>query len=121
MSHGVRAGAATRPWRCEMSGFTVVPRWTLNPVPGIGEHEVWIPAELTAASQRLANDSALPVSSVLLTAHAKVLGALSGEHEVCTGYAVDARSEEHTSELQSHSDLVCRLLLEKKKKKKLKK
>ena len=24
------------------------------------------------------------------------------------------RSEEHTSELQSHSDLVCRLLLEKK-------
>src|SRR5438034_2691886 len=29
-----------------------------------------------------------------------------------------ARSEEHTSELQSHSDLVCRLLLEKKKGKK---
>src|SRR5438034_2322243 len=27
----------------------------------------------------------------------------------------EARSEEHTSELQSHSDLVCRLLLEKKK------
>src|SRR5260221_3831470 len=27
------------------------------------------------------------------------------------------RSEEHTSELQSHSDLVCRLLLEKKKEK----
>src|SRR5437773_9249876 len=30
------------------------------------------------------------------------------------------RSEEHTSELQSHHDLVCRLLLEKKKKKKQK-
>src|SRR5438132_8754021 len=29
--------------------------------------------------------------------------------------ARDRRSEEHTSELQSHSDLVCRLLLEKKK------
>src|SRR5260221_10954322 len=29
----------------------------------------------------------------------------------------EIRSEEHTSELQSHSDLVCRLLLEKKKKK----
>src|SRR5260221_2543809 len=27
-----------------------------------------------------------------------------------------SRSEEHTSELQSHSDIVCRLLLEKKKK-----
>src|SRR5947207_10723190 len=33
--------------------------------------------------------------------------------------SVPLRSEEHTSELQSHSDLVCRLLLEKKKKKKL--
>src|SRR2546430_11695749 len=30
-----------------------------------------------------------------------------------------ARSEEHTSELQSQSNLVCRLLLEKKKKKKV--
>src|SRR2546428_10022715 len=29
---------------------------------------------------------------------------------------LDRRSEEHTSELQSRSDLVCRLLLEKKKK-----
>src|SRR5438034_7877716 len=38
------------------------------------------------------------------------------------GYEVakGQRSEEHTSELQSHSDLVCRLLLEKKKKKKKK-
>src|SRR5260221_9054034 len=30
-------------------------------------------------------------------------------------YPLPVRSEEHTSELQSHSDLVCRLLLEKKK------
>src|SRR5437773_9788437 len=30
--------------------------------------------------------------------------------------AISIRSEEHTSELQSHHDLVCRLLLEKKKK-----
>src|SRR2546430_8114427 len=31
-------------------------------------------------------------------------------------YSGDSRSEEHTSELQSQSNLVCRLLLEKKKK-----
>src|SRR5260221_7621879 len=30
-------------------------------------------------------------------------------------FGLALRSEEHTSELQSHSDLVCRLLLEKKK------
>src|SRR5437773_6968114 len=34
------------------------------------------------------------------------------------GGADPRRSEEHTSELQSHHDLVCRLLLEKKKNKK---
>src|SRR5438034_4064006 len=34
------------------------------------------------------------------------------------GVSEGCRSEEHTSELQSHSDLVCRLLLEKKNKKK---
>src|SRR5688572_32509683 len=33
---------------------------------------------------------------------------------------IEERSEEHTSELQSQSNLVCRLLLEKKKKKKKK-
>src|SRR5437667_9046358 len=40
-----------------------------------------------------------------------------GPASICTTRVVqmDARSEEHTSELQSHHDLVCRLLLEKKK------
>src|SRR5688572_30985017 len=38
------------------------------------------------------------------------------EHRLLT-QAGRARSEEHTSELQSQSNLVCRLLLEKKKKK----
>src|SRR2546430_12680349 len=33
----------------------------------------------------------------------------------CCSFACGARSEEHTSELQSQSNLVCRLLLEKKK------
>src|SRR5438132_1994241 len=42
------------------------------------------------------------------------------DREACTARWMTGfdpeRSEEHTSELQSHSDLVCRLLLEKKKK-----
>src|SRR5699024_12460137 len=38
-----------------------------------------------------------------------------GTHEEAEGWAgSDVRSEEHTSELQSRFDLVCRLLLEKK-------
>src|SRR2546430_6836635 len=38
------------------------------------------------------------------------------EFDECLMIIVDDRSEEHTSELQSQSNLVCRLLLEKKKK-----
>src|SRR5260370_27403180 len=40
-----------------------------------------------------------------------------GRALVAEAHAKGFRSEEHTSELQSHLNLVCRLLLEKKKKK----
>src|SRR6266853_3748393 len=46
---------------------------------------------------------------------AAILGDRAAQHQL--GGDVDPRSEEHTSELQSQSNLVCRLLLEKKKKK----
>src|SRR5206468_9703359 len=47
-----------------------------------------------------------------------VTAAVPREHpELERARALGLRSEEHTSELQSRSDLVCRLLLEKKKKK----
>src|SRR2546430_13547294 len=42
--------------------------------------------------------------------------ALEGDCPLARGLLAAARSEEHTSELQSQSNLVCRLLLEKKKK-----
>src|SRR6266480_1267468 len=45
------------------------------------------------------------------------LGGEPGGVHVGGGAATPGRSEEHTSELQSHVNLVCRLLLEKKKKK----
>ncbi len=73
-------------------GFTAVPRWTLDPVPGIAEHEAKICNEVVTALRRLADELAVPLSSVLLTAHAKVLGALSGEREVSTGYSFEGRS-----------------------------
>src|SRR5438270_8433367 len=42
------------------------------------------------------------------------LGGVGDDPDLAAG--LDGRSEEHTSELQSQSNLVCRLLLEKKKK-----
>src|SRR5438552_5085129 len=40
--------------------------------------------------------------------------SVEGDIDPDTGYVLDIRSEEHTSELQSPDHLVCRLLLEKK-------
>src|SRR2546425_8875763 len=60
--------------------------------------------------------SLLPAAQVLTPAQPlEVLLPAAGERNVRTDEP-DARSEEHTSELQSLAYLVCRLLLEKKKK-----
>src|SRR5687767_2890262 len=102
MSRPARGGAETPRGRCEMSSmnlpdtettvergrefwrgtllaatFTAVPRWTREPVAGMGQHEVRFPGELVAPLRRLADELAVPFSSVLLTAHAKVLSVLS--------------------------------------------
>src|SRR5206468_10976728 len=44
-----------------------------------------------------------------------IMGSIAATPAACDASHDHARSEEHTSELQSRSDLVCRLLLEKKK------
>src|SRR5207247_10687009 len=113
MSRPARVGPETPRGRCEMSSisphetvttaergrefwraallagaFTALPRWTREPVAGIGEHEARIPDELVAALRRLADPLAVPLSSVWLTAQAQVLSALSGERGVWTGYGV---------------------------------
>src|SRR2546430_11826591 len=45
----------------------------------------------------------------------KLIGTLNSLYAPAPCFEAHARSEEHTSELQSQSNLVCRLLLEKKK------
>src|SRR5216683_3733790 len=52
--------------------------------------------------------------TTLFRSHFELCLAL-GDHQAAGELEVEMRSEEHTSELQSRSDLVCRLLLEKKK------
>src|SRR5438874_3357665 len=67
--------------------------------------------------------SALPACSLVAQAeHPDVAERVVEERRAIAGrpaVADLARSEEHTSELQSRRDLVCRLLLEKKKKKRM--
>jgi amino acid adenylation domain-containing protein len=85
-----------------IGGSTEIPRWTLTPVRGIAVYETAIPGELVAALRCLADGLALPLRSVLLAAHARVLAALSGEREVATGYVAAAGSQ----------PLPCRLTIE---------
>src|SRR2546430_12867559 len=60
---------------------------------------------------------ALPISTRRrASARPNVHLAAPGGHRSCRCRGIPNRSEEHTSELQSQSNLVCRLLLEKKKK-----
>ena len=67
-------------------GHNPVPRWTRDPVEGVAEHTVRLPDDGTAAIHRLADDLGVPVTTVLLAAHARVLAGVSGEREVATGY-----------------------------------
>jgi amino acid adenylation domain-containing protein len=86
------AQSASEFWRGVLTagGFTAIPRWTLDPVAGVGEHEATIPGGLAVSLRHLAGGLAMPLSSVLLAAHAKVLAGLSGESEVATGYVAAA-------------------------------
>jgi non-ribosomal peptide synthetase component F len=91
MSQGDTIFAAERGrefWRGALlaGGSTALPRWTLTPRTGVSEHDARIPDPLVTALRRLADRMSMPLSSVLLTVHAKVLGTLSGERDVSTGY-----------------------------------
>src|SRR5437773_12329834 len=70
------------------------------------------PDPATTEIYTLSLHDALPISS---QAHARPVPHDRASAEAPDPQAPPDRSEEHTSELQSHHDLVCRLLLEKKK------
>jgi amino acid adenylation domain-containing protein len=108
------AEAGREFWRGVLvaGGFTAIPRWILNPVTGVVEHEATIPDDLVAALRRLADELVVPLSSVLLAAHAKVLAALSGEREVATGYVAVAGGQPLPCRLTTEPDSWRTLLLD---------
>src|SRR5438132_4698071 len=81
------------------------------------------PPDLPSFPTRRSSDLTKRLEFLSTTAAAALLALVTIPSGGTTGWMMagkpfsKVRSEEHTSELQSHSDLVCRLLLEKKKKK----
>ena len=67
-------------------GSTTLPRWSSDRQPGVADLEVAVSDTTLVALRRLAGRLAVPLGSVLLAAHARVLAALSGEQDVVTGY-----------------------------------
>src|SRR5437868_14966658 len=91
--------------------FVIEPQeYHYNP---IGVVHGGLAATLLDSAMGCAVHSLLPEGRAYTTLELKVNFVRALKHD--TG-RVQARSEEHTSELQSRFDLVCRLLLEKKKK-----
>src|SRR5438309_8603561 len=99
-----------RPPRSTLFPYTTLFRSRYLPQQARRE---WKPAPLDAGVVHLPEATTLIVGVGGISAEAARLAA-------AFGMKVLGRSEEHTSELQSQFHLVCRLLLEKKKKKKQK-
>jgi amino acid adenylation domain-containing protein len=78
---------------------TVLPRWA-PPQGGraVRLHFVPIPAERADGLRRLAQRAGVPVKSVLLAAHLRVLSLLSGDPDVMTGLVSNGRPEEEGGE-----------------------
>ncbi len=93
-------------------GFTAIPRWAVNPVTGVAEHEEMISDDLVAALRRLRDELKVLLSAVLLTAHAKVLAALSGEQGVVTGYVAVEGGQPLPCRLSTEPDSWRSLLLD---------
>src|SRR5438093_4126728 len=95
------------------------PRWSKVSFPPIDYQDIHY---YSAPVKKEKGPESLDEVDPELVAAFNKLGIPLAEQKALTGVAVDAelRSEEHTSELQSLTNLVCRLLLEKKKKKKRK-
>ncbi|MFD7628810.1 amino acid adenylation domain-containing protein [Streptomyces sp. NPDC059851] len=66
-------------------GSTTLPR-THGPGAGVASHEEPVPEDVAAGLRRRASELAVPLTTLLLAAHGRVLAALTGESEVTTGY-----------------------------------
>jgi len=93
-----------RFWKEKLSDCTiaVLPRWQKFPrearIRQICTHKVAIPPEISEGLKQLANWAGVPLKSVLLAAHLRVLSLLCGQSDVLAGLVANGRPEETDGE-----------------------
>ncbi|HSK79449.1 MAG TPA: amino acid adenylation domain-containing protein [Thermoanaerobaculia bacterium] len=93
-----------RYWRELLAGATASPIARQHPLPGrqgergSGVLEVALPPALSEDLRALSRASGLPLKSLLLAAHSRVLSVLSGSPDVVSGLVSTGRSEEEDGE-----------------------
>ena len=102
-ARAVASGASRAFWRGVVEGapLAALPPREGEDAPRTDEMQyLWIdvPAETAAGLRRAAEGAGVPLKTVLLAAHLRVLALLSGEDDVVTGYVTSGRPETEDGE-----------------------
>ncbi|MBU7585508.1 MAG: non-ribosomal peptide synthase/polyketide synthase [Nostoc sp. TH1S01] len=84
------------------STFTKIPRWSSVPtntnVSEVGVQDVTLSPQISESLKQLAQSAEVPLKSVLLAAHLRVLSLLGGQSDVLTGLVANGRPEQSDGE-----------------------
>ncbi|MEH2220692.1 MAG: amino acid adenylation domain-containing protein [Nostoc sp.] len=84
------------------STITKLPRWSVSPTQAVGQQfcfqAVPLSSEISEGLKQLAKSVGVPLKSVLLTAHLRVLNLLSANADVLTGLVTNGRPEQTDGE-----------------------
>jgi amino acid adenylation domain-containing protein len=95
----IASGESQRYWteKLQARTITILPRWHFIPAKAkkqVSEQQVPITTEISQGLQQLAQSRGIPLKSVLLAAHLRVLSLLCGQSDIITGVVTNGRLED---------------------------
>ena len=100
----LQSDAAEAYWQRKVEDLSATQLARVSPpVPserksGVRGHRVSIPTDVSAGLKRVAQENSVPIKSVLLAAHMRVLSRWTGQQDVVTGLVANGRAEEANGE-----------------------
>lgn len=82
-------------WQQQLTGipFTRIPRWPKEAATGIEKSDILLDPQLSQELKKLAVELGVPLKTVLLAIHVRILSLYSGEDEIVTGLVSNGRPE----------------------------